>query len=298
MNEKYSAMGQKIRAMRLSRHMTQSQLAGNSISRNMLSLIETGSAVPSLNTLSDLAQRLEVPIGYFFAEDEKEAAQFMKMSMIDSIRRAYAEKKYAQCLALCDSLSCRDDEIHLMMAECCLALAAAAAQQSMLATASAHLEKANSAARECVYLRDSFCATVDFLTLLLDSVRMHEIPALLSQPHAYSLSRIPPEMFAYIAALRAIDRQEPDTAEAIMKSGLLHSALYIDFLTARLMATRGDIETACATLRRLYALSDPGFFTRYHMLNAIESWTGAMNDFKAAYQYSSQKVRLLEQFSR
>ena len=39
-------IGQKIRALRLSRHMTQAQLAGDSITRNMLSLIENGNAVP------------------------------------------------------------------------------------------------------------------------------------------------------------------------------------------------------------------------------------------------------------
>lgn len=83
-------IGSKIRALRLSRHLTQSSLAGDCITRNMLSLIENGNAAPSLSTLSALAERLEVPVGYFFAADDEEVSQFMKMSLIGKIRVLFA----------------------------------------------------------------------------------------------------------------------------------------------------------------------------------------------------------------
>ena len=41
-------IGEKIKALRISKRMTQSELAGDQITRNMLSLIENGSALPSL----------------------------------------------------------------------------------------------------------------------------------------------------------------------------------------------------------------------------------------------------------
>ena len=53
--------------------MTQSELAGDAITRNMLSLIESGTASPSVKTLQYLAERLGVPYEHLLApKEEKE----------------------------------------------------------------------------------------------------------------------------------------------------------------------------------------------------------------------------------
>ena len=52
-------IGKKIKELRLQKFMTQSELAGNEITRNMLSRIENGAAQPSLDTLKYLASRPE-----------------------------------------------------------------------------------------------------------------------------------------------------------------------------------------------------------------------------------------------
>lgn len=44
-------IGKKIREIRTEKLMTQSQLAGDEITRNMLSRIENGAALPSLGTV-------------------------------------------------------------------------------------------------------------------------------------------------------------------------------------------------------------------------------------------------------
>ena len=44
-------LGNKIRTLRKKQNMTQSELAGEHITRNMLSKIENGEALPSLDTL-------------------------------------------------------------------------------------------------------------------------------------------------------------------------------------------------------------------------------------------------------
>lgn len=81
-------LGQKIRRLRTAQQMTQAELAGDQITRNMLSQIENGSAQPSLPTILYLAQRLNIPAGYFFAEEEDEFA-YRKMLHIGSIKAAY-----------------------------------------------------------------------------------------------------------------------------------------------------------------------------------------------------------------
>lgn len=54
-------LGQRIKEARLAKKMTQTEVVGSFITRNMLSQIESGSAVPSVKTLTYLAQVLELP---------------------------------------------------------------------------------------------------------------------------------------------------------------------------------------------------------------------------------------------
>ena len=61
-------LGQKIRSARIERGMTQKELVGDHITRNMLSRIENDSAMPSMRTLEYIAARLDLPAGYFMAD--------------------------------------------------------------------------------------------------------------------------------------------------------------------------------------------------------------------------------------
>lgn len=62
-------LGEKLRTARLEAGLSQRQLCGDIITRNMLSLIEHGSAKPSMDTLKLLAARLEKPVSFFLEED-------------------------------------------------------------------------------------------------------------------------------------------------------------------------------------------------------------------------------------
>lgn len=56
-------LGEKLRKARIQRGLTQKQLAGDMMTRNMLSKIENGAANPSVRTLSYLAEQLDLPVG-------------------------------------------------------------------------------------------------------------------------------------------------------------------------------------------------------------------------------------------
>ena len=61
-------LGEKIRIARLDAGLSQRQLCGGEITRNMLSLIENGSARPSMKTLEYLAGQLGKPVSWFVDE--------------------------------------------------------------------------------------------------------------------------------------------------------------------------------------------------------------------------------------
>ena len=69
-------LGEKLRQARLEAGLSQRQLCGEEITRNMLSLIENGSAKPSMKTLSYLAQKLGKPLSFFLDENAGEKQQF------------------------------------------------------------------------------------------------------------------------------------------------------------------------------------------------------------------------------
>ena len=73
-------IGEKIKDLRQSKMMTQQQLAGDMITRNMLSRIENGAALPSVPTVVYLADRLNIPAGYLLADD-KDAFLYQKISI-------------------------------------------------------------------------------------------------------------------------------------------------------------------------------------------------------------------------
>jgi len=291
-------IGRKIRTLRLSRHMTQAQLAGDSITRNMLSLIENGVAAPSLGTLVQIAQRLEVPVGYFFASDDEETSQFLKISLIGEIRALYDAGKYSDCLQKCAMLTRPDDEIRMITADAYLALTREACMSGSLLSASEYLEKASDAVRRCVYHADDIRSTAEYVSLMIHSVHMPQIPPELGTPAAFAASRVPAEMFVYVSALRHLAEGRTEEAAALAASSLIHTQLYLDFIGAELDAHRGEPERACAALRRILSAPSVGFFTRYHVLGTLERCASGMGDFKSAYQFSTQKIRLLEQFTR
>lgn len=61
-------LGEKLRQERIAQGLSQRQLAGEKITRNMLSQIENGLATPSMDTLRYLAQQLHKPVSFFLEE--------------------------------------------------------------------------------------------------------------------------------------------------------------------------------------------------------------------------------------
>jgi transcriptional regulator with XRE-family HTH domain len=79
-------LGQRIREIRLNKKLTQSDVVGDYMTRNMLSKIENGSAAPSVKTLEFLAGALDVPVSYFLEGGGREqVADISQLRVIDEI---------------------------------------------------------------------------------------------------------------------------------------------------------------------------------------------------------------------
>ena len=83
--------GEKIRLERKKRKLTQAQLAGTSVTRNMISLIEKDLANPSLDTLKKIAEKLELPLSYLVSDGD-DAFTYAKRDALDGIKAAFTAK--------------------------------------------------------------------------------------------------------------------------------------------------------------------------------------------------------------
>ena len=73
--------------------MTQKELAGESVTRTLLSQIENDRALPSVQTVCYLAARLGIPVGYFLSEGE-EAERYLRFGHAEKANEAYLDGDY------------------------------------------------------------------------------------------------------------------------------------------------------------------------------------------------------------
>lgn len=90
-------LGEKLKKTRKEAGLSQRQVCGTVITRNMLSLIESGSAQPSVETLQYLAAQLGKSAGYFL---DDEAVLSPNIRTMESLRKAVEDEGLDEAMAL------------------------------------------------------------------------------------------------------------------------------------------------------------------------------------------------------
>ena len=90
-------LGEKLRQARLRAGLSQRELCGGEITRNMLSQIEHGTCNPSVSTLCFLARQLGLPVSYFL---EEESAVSSNGKCMESAWAAFESDDGAKALQL------------------------------------------------------------------------------------------------------------------------------------------------------------------------------------------------------
>lgn len=142
-------LGQRIRQARLEQGLSQRQLCGQEITRNMLSQIENGSARPSMDTLRYFASRLGKPVSWFLEEDTVTSPN---RELLEQARSAFTAGNYERVAAILETYQAPDPvfdpERYLLEA---LALTRQAAMESRQVFARTLLEKARQAGQKSIY---------------------------------------------------------------------------------------------------------------------------------------------------
>ncbi len=290
-------IGERIKKLRSAKMLTQAELAGDKITRNMLSRIENGAALPSLSTVTYLAARLGVPAGFLMAEDGDEF-YYKKMNSMPNIKRAFVAGDFKICRDMCAELGGADDETLALSCLCSFNLAKEKFFEGKLGESTELFEDVILHCDDSIYPNDAMREkSAVYLSY------MHEIsPSVGSE---LGSDAIPPEALSdpfcrYYAALRALDGKNGGAAAALYLEGVgSEEHQYAAHIRARVAIDKHDHRAAYSELRELLTseleLSAP---MMYFIFSDLEKCCSEMSDYRGAYEYSGDKIGLLEKFLR
>ena len=287
-------IGEKIRELRVAKLMTQAELAGTHITRNMLSCIENGAAQPSLSTILYIAGRLNVPAGFLLAEEGDEIV-YRKMNSFANIKRAYTAEDWRGCRSLCLS-GCPepDDEISLLLAECDAGIAAEEFWHGRLRSSCRFFDEALGYAEKTVYPTEHIEAQARVFFRYMQRISPTLYSDLLDEEKQLNVQSVSP-FAAYTTALEALDEGESEPAEVFLETAD-PNRFFARHIRIALRMSDGQYKEARSALLELLNAEEPlNEIGLYTVLCALEICCREIEDFKGAYNYASEKVQLLEQ---
>lgn len=290
-------IGEKLRELRLSQKITQSELCGEVITRNMLSRIENGAALPSLPTLQYLSAKLGVSAGYFL-DDSEEILPYRKIHLIPKIKSLYRMGDFGTCLALCNQLD-SDDEAGLITAECLLNLGIRLFREEKLHSAEGFFERTVIACRSCLYdLSHIEKKASEHLSAIrrAKAEKLPDFPPSESSPYAEEV-----EYYLYVYMLYITKTARYDLAASIYDTIKFSNTLYKKHINARLsMLARNNSRASSLLFELVESFSstycDPLF--RMNVLTDMESVSNSIGDYENAYKCLVMKNTLLSAFEK
>ena len=290
-------IGEKIKRLRTAKLMTQSELVGGEITRNMLSRIENGAAQPSMATITYIAARLNVSPGFLLAEEDDEILYF-KSAEMSNIKKAYANKDYSLCREMCLNSEWRDDELVLILAESTMQVAIEVFSHGNLHGAAELFDSAIEYCNQTIYNTDiimsqaqSYFSYMSYISPTLDSNltdigEKANLPFLFDEFYVYTNLFLSGETHGY--------RSIPSFDE---KFSLLESgSSYKMHVTAKKLMEDEKYKDAHTILHELllndnYKIPKPML---YFIFGDLEICCKEIDDFKGAYDFSKSKIDLMQ----
>ena len=292
-----SRVGERIRALRQSRGMTQSELVGDDVTRNMLSRIENGAALPSLPTLVAIASRLDVPVGALLGDFDSYSEQKTK----SEIAALISEGKYAEAISLCDASRGNTNAIGELFCEAAVCRAEELYREGKLTAAYALLGRANAAGADAsrTYVLSELirsCGAVDT-----------EVPSSATEPlRALVFDKSDAAIYLYALkklgdiAARPYSQPSEEAAPLLAELSPIIDALSDGFYKAHVQAKFEMLraEYLSAKTKLLGLLSpEPLPALLWAVYTDLEFCCKCCGDFENAYKYSGMRLELIKRIN-
>lgn len=279
-------LGQKLRQQRLAMGMTQKDLAGDDLTRNMLSRMENGAVLPSLPTLLTIAKKLKTPVGYFL--QEQSSLFFLKKEqVILSMKTQFAKGNHKEVLRLwrLHLQGETDDEVALLLAESCLLLAGSALYEGAFTSAASFVRDAQDFAAKTIYPTSHIKACAELLRAVSTNVQSPKYELKQEDYLQFCNDAVNTDLYCYLT-----EQTEGHT---------FTDPLLAEHLEARAMMKQGRYRDALLALEQMEERkAQPGFspFLLFWIYTDLEACQKELRDFEAAYRYASKRISLLSAF--
>lgn len=257
-------LGEKLKAARLEAGLSQRQLCGDTITRNMLSQIENGSAKPSYATLQALCARLGKPVSYFW-----EDAPSQNLTLLHKADTLPADEALQLLQGYLTPDPMLDRQYYQLLARCHMDLAQQAITDNRRVYALELLMKAEEA------LQKAAAPDLRRLILLQHAAGITQAAQL--------ASRLPDNTEEQLLrAQAALENGDPDTCLACLKCADRQTARGILLQGDALMKTE-QYEQAAACFHALEEEDPTQIYSR------LEICYRELGDFKKAYEYACKQ---------
>ncbi len=282
-------IGDKIRKFRKAANMTQTELAGNKITRNMLSCIENGSALPSVQTLVYIAERLSVPPEFLISESD-DLTPFLKLEHLADIKREFSCGHYRECIRLYNKHfrkhgnSDKDDELAYIMTYSLFYTGRAEVMNGEMNSASLHFAEALEFAEKTVYDTFSVKMRIELYRPVAENIQQ----AVFSMPkdkYQRDITELcDEEFFKYMT-----DDQDFEYS----------NRYYANHIAAKKLMKTYDYNGALGLMKSIEdnkSYPDINMVLLFRVYSDMEICCREITDFENAYRYSTKRLSLLESF--
>jgi len=278
-------VGEKIRRRRRELGLTQREVAGENVTRNLICRIERGDCLPSLDTLRAVAEALSVPVAYLVSEEDDFAA-FAVKEALPSLRGAYAAGHYADCLRQIEKLPPEGvrDEVAYLAAAASLGLAERAMRSGNLKKIPDYVREAKEYAERTVLPSDWILARCELCRAVAKSPESPKWEVKRDEYLANAEKAIGYNAYLYLTDEEGIPCNRETVKFHREARDLIANRRYREALPI-LLALEDKKSTGEL---------DPYFL--YRVYSDTETCYRELGDFEMAYRYSTKRVSLLREF--
>lgn len=281
-------IGSKIKKARLLKNMTQSELCGDFITRNMLSAIENNRALPSLPALEYFVDKLEISASYFFS-NTSDPLPYMLEHKLPYFHKLSDEGKYEKLLhEITEFENCQSTELKLLLANANFKLGQNRFIEGNLSEAQKHFIKAEELYHQLglPVMENSAQTGIKIISAFLNN----NIP---SPFECFRHNKGTPDFIFYLYIIYMIDHGMVEKASSLYDTVKFEYQPFRYHINSRLAAAKFNYSRAKELLFQLVFVEEtkmPVPFMK-KIIDELEDYCLKTGDYKTAYDCTVVKSR-------
>lgn len=284
-------LGEKLKQLRSLRGITQKELAGDFLTRNMLSQIERGVAFPSYATIALLSEKLRIDPSYFF-ESSFSLEHYEVLSALPEIKHCFSEGQYSLCLRLAESFQNIDnDELLWILSSASYHLGLDNFNHNNFHDAFFYFDHSLNYGRLCSW-GNPYAHQIEFYQSIIRHFQCgaeFSLPSLLSK---ISDDAAFADYVSYIYLNRLLDNGQPEKASQLYDALRISDLNLRSHFNARLAASMLNYQRAKELLQQIILSKEELPFPFLNAVyNDLERYCKATEDYEGAYRCAVAKKK-------